>query len=192
MCTRNPLSGGAQGVDGPYNAWRSGAPGPHAHGNAARQVVDDRRAAEVRGQQKPSNDPHNNQHNRRTPTTGHRHCTNGTLPNQNSPGTPTTGLRERGNNTTRNTSHSSRQNAATQCSMRSEEQVTVQGPVKKQQPDEMSDRGALQTSKWLYGSMDFVDDGDFVPRISQGEFFSFYPMCLYSKYSEFCGKFTNE
>ena len=33
-----------------------GAPGPHAHGNAARQVLDDRRA-EVRGQQKPSNDP---------------------------------------------------------------------------------------------------------------------------------------
>ena len=45
---------------------------PHAHGNAARQVVDDPRAAEVRGQQKPSNDPRNNQHNPGTPTTGHR------------------------------------------------------------------------------------------------------------------------
>ena len=33
--------------------------------HAARQVVGDRRAAEVRGQQKPSNDPRNNQHNPR-------------------------------------------------------------------------------------------------------------------------------
>ena len=72
MRTRDPLRGGAQGVDGWYNAWRTGAPGPHAHGNAARQVVDDRRAAEVHGQQKPSNDPRNNQHSPGTPTTGHR------------------------------------------------------------------------------------------------------------------------
>ena len=50
---------------------RSRAPGPHAYGNAATQVVDDRRA-EVRGQQKPSNAPRNTQHNRGTPTTGHR------------------------------------------------------------------------------------------------------------------------
>ena len=56
MRTRDPWSGGAHGEDGRYNAWRSGAPGPHAHGNAARQVVDDWRA-EVHGQQKPSNDP---------------------------------------------------------------------------------------------------------------------------------------
>ena len=42
MRTRDPWSGGAQGVDGQYNARRSGAPGPHAHGNAVRQVVDDR------------------------------------------------------------------------------------------------------------------------------------------------------
>ena len=40
-----------------YNAWRSGAPGRHAHGNAARQVV--------HGRQTPSNDPRNNQHNPR-------------------------------------------------------------------------------------------------------------------------------
>ena len=78
MRTRDPWSGGVQGG---YNARRSGAPGPHAHGNAVRQVVDDRRA-EVRGQQKPPNDPHRNQH---------------------SPGTPTTGLRECGNNTSRST-----------------------------------------------------------------------------------------
>ena len=70
MRTRDPQSGGAQGVDGRYNARRSGAPGHHAHGNAARQVVDERRT-EVRGQQKQSNDPRNNQHNLGTPITGH-------------------------------------------------------------------------------------------------------------------------
>ena len=30
MRTCDPRSGGAQGVDGRYNAWRSGAPGPRA------------------------------------------------------------------------------------------------------------------------------------------------------------------
>ena len=39
-----------------------GAPGAHAHGNTKRQVVDGLRT-EVCGQQKQSNDPHNNQHN---------------------------------------------------------------------------------------------------------------------------------
>ena len=57
---------------GGEGAWRSGARGPHTHGNTVRQVVDDRRAAEVRGQQNPSNDPCNNQHNLSTPTFGHR------------------------------------------------------------------------------------------------------------------------
>ena len=99
---------------------RSGAPGPHAHGNAARQAMDDRRAAEVHGQQKPSNDPRNNQH---------------------SPSTPTTGLREHGNDTSRSTGRSGRQNAATRRNMRKEERVTVQGPIKKQQPDGMPHGG---------------------------------------------------
>ena len=49
-------------MDGRDNAWRSRAPGPHAHGNAARQVVDGL-WTEVCGQQKQSNDPRNNQHN---------------------------------------------------------------------------------------------------------------------------------
>ena len=49
-------------VDGRDNTWRSRAPGPYAHRNAARQVVDGLRT-EVCGQQKQSNDPHNNQHN---------------------------------------------------------------------------------------------------------------------------------
>ena len=43
-----------------------------AHTETPRQVVDDRRAAEVRGQQIPSNDPCNNQYNLGTPITGHR------------------------------------------------------------------------------------------------------------------------
>ena len=52
MRTRDPQSGGAQGVDGRDNARRSGTPGPHAHSNAARHVVDDP-DAEGSGQQKP-------------------------------------------------------------------------------------------------------------------------------------------
>ena len=59
---------------------------------------------------------------------------------QHSPGTPTTGLHERGNDTSRSTGRSGRQKAATRRNMRREERVTVQGPVKKQQPDGMSHR----------------------------------------------------
>ena len=70
MHMRDPRSGGVQGVGGRDNARRSGAPGPHAQGNAARHVVDNRRAEE-RGQRKSSNDPRNNQYNPVTPTTGH-------------------------------------------------------------------------------------------------------------------------
>ena len=69
--TCDPWSGGAYVVDGRDNAWRSRAPGPHAHGKAARQVVDGLKT-EVCGQQKQSNDPRNNQHNPSTPTTGRR------------------------------------------------------------------------------------------------------------------------
>ena len=58
-----------------------------------------------------------------------------------SPNTPTTGLRERGNDTSRSTGRSGRQNAATRRNMRREERVTVQGPVKEQQPDGMSHGG---------------------------------------------------
>ena len=57
------------------------------------------------------------------------------------PGTPTTGLRERGNDMSKSTGRSGRQNAATQRNMRRDERVTVQGPVKKQQPDGMSHGG---------------------------------------------------
>ena len=60
---------------------------------------------------------------------------------QHSPGTPTTGLRERGNDTSRSTGCNGQQNAATRCNMRREDRVTVQGPVKEQQPDGMPHRG---------------------------------------------------
>ena len=129
-------------VDGRDNAWRSRAPGPHARRNTARQVMD-ALWTEALGRQKQSNDPGNNQHNLNTPTTGRRRRANGTpCHNQRSPGTPTTGLRERRNNTSRSTSRSCRQKAATRRNMRREERVTVQGPVKKQQPEGMSHRGA--------------------------------------------------
>ena len=97
---------------------------------------------EVCGQQKQSNDPHNNQHNPSTPTTGRRWRTNSTYCHiQHSPSIPTTGLRDRGNDTSRSTGRSGRQKAAIRRNMRREERVTVQGPVKKQQPDGMSHRG---------------------------------------------------
>ena len=60
---------------------------------------------------------------------------------QHSPSTPTTGLRKRVNDTSKSTGRSGRQKAATRCNMRREERVTVQGPVKEQQPDGMSHRG---------------------------------------------------
>ena len=213
------------------NAWRSRAPGPHAHGNAARQVVDGLRT-EVWGRQKKSNDPRNNQHNPNTPITGRPWRANGTSRHiQHSPGTQTAGLRDRGNDTQqehrpqrptessdptqrakgrtgdcpgprketatrrnvtqgglgnliadvcwaghqrartilcpcallwavspsasvhheghcslllkrkRHQRECGRQKAATRRNMRREERVTVQGPVKKQQPDGMSHRG---------------------------------------------------
>ena len=58
-----------------------------------------------------------------------------------SPNTPTTGLRERGNDTSKSTGRSGRHKAATRRNTRREERVTVQGPVKTQQPDGMSHRG---------------------------------------------------
>ena len=51
--------------------------------------------------------------------------------------------------------------------------------------------GALQTPKWLYGTMGFVGAGDFVLGIWQGEIFLFDPVCLYSKCSEFDGEIKN-
>ena len=52
----------------------------------------------------------------------------------------------------------------------------------------------LRTPKLSHGTRCFVGAGgagDFVLGIRRGEFFLFHPMCLYSKYSEFCGEFKN-
>ena len=68
---------------------------------------------------------------------------------QHSPNTPTTGLRERGNDTSKSTGRSGRQNAATRRNMRREERVTVQGPVKKQQPDGGMSHGGSEAKKSL-------------------------------------------
>ena len=62
--------------------------------------------------------------------------------------TPTTGLRERGNDTSKSTGRSGQQKAATRRNMRREERVTVQGPVKEQQPDGMSHRGGPTHNPW--------------------------------------------
>ena len=64
-------------ADDQDNTRRGGATGPHTHRNAARHVVDDLYAEES-GQQKPSNDPRNDQHNPqsanyRAPRTRKRH-----------------------------------------------------------------------------------------------------------------------
>ena len=68
---------------------------------------------------------------------------------QHSPNTPTTGLRERGNDTSKSTCRSGRQKAATRRNMQREERVTVQGPVKEQQPDGLSHRGRSQKVRAL-------------------------------------------
>ena len=51
------------------------------------------------------------------------------------------GLRKHGNDTSKSTGCTGRHKAATRRNMRREETVTVQGPVKKQQPDGISHRG---------------------------------------------------
>ena len=45
------------------------------------------------------------------------------------------------NDTSKSTGRSGQQKAATRRNMRREERVTVQGPIKEQQPDGMSHRG---------------------------------------------------
>ena len=52
----------------------------------------------------------------------------------------------------------------------------------------------LRTPKLSHGTVCFVGAGgaaDFVLGIRRGVIFLFHPMCLYSKYSEFCGEFKN-
>ena len=91
--------------------------GPHTHGNAARHVVGDLNA-EGSGQQQPSNDPRNHQHNLQ--------CANYWGP------------------LTRKRYHKAAAAVRTQrpdAAREGEERVTVHGPVKKPQLDGMSHRG---------------------------------------------------
>ena len=143
---RDPRSGGAYVVDGRDNAWRSRAPGPHAHGNAARQVVDSLRT-EVCGQQNQSNDPGNNQHNPQyanywAPLTRKRHILpHPAQPQHTNHGAPRMRKRHQQEHRSRN--------------MRRKERVTVQGPVKKQQTDGMSHKGAEAKKNFLYRKSTF-------------------------------------
>ena len=116
MHTRDPRSGGAQGLDGRDNAWRIGAPGPHAHGNTVRHVVDDRRA-EARGQRKLSNDP-------ATTSTAPAHQPLGSANAETTPAGAPAAAADR------------TQRPDTTC-----KGEIVQGPREKEQPDGMSHRG---------------------------------------------------
>ena len=83
---------------------------------------------------------------------------------QHSPNTPTTRLRERGNDTSKSTGRSGRQKAATRRNLRREERVTVQGPVKEQQPDRMSHRGGGgQSPEMVLLSWQLATSIDFSP-----------------------------
>ena len=95
-----------------------------------------------RGTAKTVKRPWQHQHILNTPTIGRRWRANGTPCHiQHSPNTPNTGLCERGNDTSKSTGRNGRQKAATRRNMQREERVTVQGPVKEQQPDRMSHKG---------------------------------------------------
>ena len=68
MPTRQPRSGGAQGVVGRGNTQRSGAAGPHTHGNAARHVVDGgRRCVGSENRQTTPQQPATTSNNQRQP-----------------------------------------------------------------------------------------------------------------------------
>ena len=95
------------------------------------------------------------------------------------PGAPTTGLRERGNNTSRSTGRSGRQNTATQRNMRREKRGTVQGPVKKQQPDGMSHGGGgVGTRPWWLALL--ACGGAYWPL-------AFEPSAMTSRHPHYCG-----
>ena len=100
-------------VDGRDNAWRSRAPGPHAHGNTVRQMA-------ACGQRRV--DSKNSQKTLATTSTTtirqllgatEAHTAHTPCHNQHSPSTPTTGLRERGNDTSKSTGRNGQQKAAT-------------------------------------------------------------------------------
>ena len=135
-------------VDGQDNAWRSRAPGPHAHGNTARQVMDGL-WTEPHGQQKQSHDPGNIQHNLKypncwAPLTRKRH----TMPHPAQPWhtnhwAPRTRKRHQQEHWPQRPKES---NDPTQHAKG--RTGDCPGPVKKQQPDGMSHRG-MQRCEWF-------------------------------------------
>ena len=97
---------------------------------------------EARGQQKQSNDPTTTSTSSIRKVLGAADAyTAHPATSSTTSNTPTTGLRKRGNDTSRSTGRSGRQKAATRRNMRRGERMTVQGRVKKQQPDGMSHGG---------------------------------------------------
>ena len=98
---------------------RGGVPGPHAHGNVG-EACGGRPACGGVWAAKSV----------RRPPAAQPKCTN-----------------YRGNDTTRSTGPSGRQSAATRRSTRTGERVTIQGPVKKPQPDGMSHGGGAWTAQ---------------------------------------------
>ena len=131
-------------VDGRDSAWEeqgTGASRTQKHSEAGYGRPADRGAWTAKTVKRPRQQPaqaHPQYANYWAPLTRKRHTPRHI---QHSPNTPTTGLCERGNDTSRSTGRSGRQKAATRRNMRREERVTVQGPVKEQQPDGMSHRG---------------------------------------------------
>ena len=121
-------------VDRRDNAWRNRAPGPHAHRNTVRQASDGRGQRCV--------DSKNSQTTWATTSTSSIRQLLGAADAHTAPATfstaPTHQLLGSAN---AETTPARAPAAATQRNMRREEWVTVQGPVKEQQPDGMSHRG---------------------------------------------------
>ena len=157
-------------VDGQDNTWRSRAPGPHAHGNTVRQIMDGLWTAKTvkRPRQQPAQPQYANY---RAPLTRKQHAI------QHSPSTPTTGLCERRNDTSRSTGRSGRQKEATRRNMRREERVTVHGPVKKQQPDGMSHRGGGGGANGFFVFF-FASQGGYYLFLHLLHFPPFFCICL--------------
>ena len=76
------------------------------------------------------------------PSANQKFCSAPSAPLWGGGGGSNDGTPRSGNDTSKSTGRSGRQKAATRRNMRREERVTVQGPVKEQQPDGMSHRGA--------------------------------------------------
>ena len=96
----------------------------------------DDQTAEGSGQQRPKNDPRNNQH--------YPQCANYYCHYYYCHYYYYHYYHYYDYDTTRNTGHSHHQNAANRHRMQREKRVTVQGPVKKEQPNGMSHRGVTQ------------------------------------------------